>query len=80
MKNIDLQNALKDFPDDANVELTKLISVEKGGIIGDAYEIFMDHPIIGLAQRGDDNRSDILLVVEQDKTLAAFAKSIKKLE
>ena len=68
MKIKHLIEELGHFPPDAPVELTKIISAENDG---EAYEIRLDFPIIGLAQAPD---GDVLFVVAHDKTVAAFAK------
>lgn len=76
MKNKDLQAALAEYPDDANVELARLIAIVQSGehppaAKGDTFELVLDFPIIGLANNGD---GDLRLVVEAAPELMKFGK------
>ena len=56
-----------------SVELSKVISVDPR--VGEAYEVRLDFPIVGLAVRAHD----LCLVVEHTKEIIAFGTP-KKLE
>ena len=74
MKVKDLIQHLQELPEDYSVELSKVLTLDDKN---DAFEITLDFPIVGLAI--NDEAKDCNLVVSHDKTLAHFAKSIKKL-
>lgn len=78
MKVKDLKEALSEHPDDARVELGKLIAVGMPGSneAGESYELMLDLPIIGLAH--DEKGGDLRLVVEAGPWLLKFGK-VRKL-
>lgn len=62
---------LQELPPDASIELTRVLAVDKK--LGDAYELRLDFPIIGIATSKDDQ--DALLLVEYDaRYLHRFGK------
>lgn len=52
MKVKDLKEVIKDLPDEASVELGKFIAIST--VSKEAYTIRCDYPIIGIAQRDDE--------------------------
>jgi hypothetical protein len=75
MKVKELIEQLSQLNPEYSVELSKVMSLDIKS--KEAFEIFLDFPIIGLAE--NDEVKEVRLVVQQDKSLAAFGSKIFKL-
>lgn len=65
---------LKKMPADYDMEISKAMAIDIAK--GDAYELVLDAPIIGLCVH-EDGRA-VRMIIEADKTNAAFG-AVKKI-
>jgi len=72
MKVSDLRDELKNYPDDASIELGKLIAIGRPGEHEGEFEVILDFPIIGIAHNEKEN--EIRLIVEANPSLLHFGK------
>jgi hypothetical protein len=74
MKIKQLKDSIAKLPDDANVELGKILAIDTLKERGerDAYEVVLDLPIIGIAHEEASNEARF--VVELNKGVMAFGK------
>lgn len=66
----ELREALLDYPDDASVELGKLMVIKETEDSTEAWEVALDSPIVGLAYHAEAN--DVRLCISPGEGLEAY--------